>query len=224
MRRERLVVGVLLFVVTSAVSFGDVVAPNELTSAAGNSQNCNPFAPEPDDIINRYQQVYGSSSLGSIAGTQIVGVAFRMTSNAPFNVDIPGGFTYEDMEIRLSTTSRAVDGLLTGPSMDLNVGPDETLVHDGYYVLPALEGDLAVNPFDTVVNFNTPFQYNGGNLLLDIAIKNGGPLGFLGQEKSRRDRRDCLIFTLSLLSKWQPQPALIMGFVNFESSSSINTK
>ncbi len=180
MRRSILVIVVLLVAGTAKAALVMVV-PNDLQSTAGDAQNRIPFAPilpttSSSTPVPRYQQVYGADALTSLIGFEIVGIAFRVNEPPNLSGDVEGGFVYQNIQIRLSTTSRLVDDL----SVDLssNVGPDETVVFDGQYVLPHLEGDQPINPFDMSFLFSTSFSYSGGNLLIDILMPDETPAAF----------------------------------------------
>ena len=119
----------------------------------GNSNNFYPFGTR---ISLRYQQVYDSSAFGSIP-LEIVALSFR--------VDPRGGEDFfleiQDIQINLSTTLLAVDGLVS--SFALNVGPDQTIVFNrGRLALSSAGTGL----FDITINLDTPFFYDParGNL------------------------------------------------------------
>ena len=154
------------------------VIPSGLDTSPGGAQNRIPFAPIDPAVPNslavpRYQQVYDASDLSSLVGRDIVGLAFRLNE---LSGDVPGGFTYANIEIHLSTTSSAVDSL--SADLDANLGGDDTEVFDSVFTLPNLEGDQSPNPFDLVFNFSTPFAYGGGNVLLDIHMPENTPSAF----------------------------------------------
>lgn len=151
-----------LFVAVTA--FAGTVVPAEFENVAGSGATQVPLF-TPPDVIPRYQQVYAASELVSLIGQDITAMAFRLDENS--GDQFPGA-VYSDLRIRLSTTSRAVDDLLL--DLDQNVGADEVEVFGGSFPLGALEGDASPNPFDFVIPFDTPFQYGGGNLLMEINI------------------------------------------------------
>lgn len=78
-----------------------------------------------------------------------------------------------NMEVSLSTTSKAPDGLSSPASS--NVGPDSTVVFSGLFTLEVpIETDLL---FDVFIPFTTGFTYDpaAGNLLLQLAFPGGTP-------------------------------------------------
>lgn len=147
-----------------ALAHADVVmVPNGLENTDGNSGGQQiPF------LISqqiRYQQVYAASEFpGPICITQI---AFRP------DAAVVSGFTssIEDIQINLSTTSKAPDGL-SGTFAD-NVGVDDTVVFEGSLTLSSSNTgpDEGPKDFDINISLTTPFSYNpgpGNNLLLDV--------------------------------------------------------
>ena len=162
----------VLAVSTIHIDAGNVV-PNGLEESPGDLRNRAPFALFGSRSVPRYQQIYGAPDLTTLLGLDIVGIAFRMDESPGFNGDVAGGFIYDNLEIRLSTSPRSVDGLSV--DLDSNVGPDEAVVYDGPFALPDLEGNLPVNPFDLLIVFSNPFRYTGGNLLIDVFVPDDTP-------------------------------------------------
>ena len=143
------------------------VVPSANTSVEGDVNNLFPF--ETGGIV-RYQQVYASSEFaGPIAINQI---AFRPDSVVGF------GFSQvlSGVQIHLSTTSAAVDGLST--TFSDNIGADNTLVYSGSLSLSSAftAGPGNTRAFDIIINLQTPFTYtpSQGNLLLEIQVPSGG--------------------------------------------------
>jgi len=162
-----LVIAVIFCAAIGRSSAGDnLVSPSGFDSVPGEANNVIPFTWN----TARYQQIYGASSLGALSGQAITGIAFRVDERDGFDGDYAGGFTYSSLEIRLSITPRGVDQLST--NLDANPGPNPIVVYNRPYTIPPLEGDLAVNPFDLRIRIETPFTYNGGNLLVDILTPN----------------------------------------------------
>jgi MYXO-CTERM domain-containing protein len=146
-----------------------VVVPGFDATTEGSGNNGYPFASSFSS--QRYQQVYGASAFsgGPILITQI---AFRpdATFGSAFSTTLPS------VQIDLSTTSAAVDGLST--TFANNVGANDTVVFSGALSLSSADTGPAGGPkaFDIVINLTTPFLYNPalGNLLLDIRDFSGG--------------------------------------------------
>ncbi|BBO31992.1 hypothetical protein [Lacipirellula parvula] len=139
-----------------------LVAPAGYENAPAPSNNSIPFSWSS----TRYQQIYGAADLQEAVGQLITSVAFRVAEDDGFDGDFAGGFVYADFSIDVSETPVAVENI--GLDLDANHGPNRTTVFSGNYVVPALEGDLLVNPFDLRFVFQTPFLYSGGNLLVDF--------------------------------------------------------
>jgi hypothetical protein len=115
--------------------------------------------------------VYASSEFP--AGVdQITQIAFRPDagSGAAFSS------TLSNIQIDLSTTSAAPDGLST--TFASNVGADDTTVFSGSLSLSSAFTGPAGGPkaFDIIINLTTPFFYHpgAGNLLLDVRNFGGG--------------------------------------------------
>ncbi len=141
---------------------GSLVTPAGYENAPGPSNNSIPFSWSS----TRYQQIYGAIDLQQAVGQVLTSIAFRVTDDSGFDGDYAGGFVYTSFSIEVSETPTAVESLST--NLDANHGPNRTTVYSGNYVVPPLEGDQLVNPFDLRFVFQTPFLYSGGNLLVDF--------------------------------------------------------
>lgn len=146
---------------------GPLVAPNSLTTTQGDTGNLFPlFSQKPI----RYQQVYDKSQFRG-APQMINSIAFRAHSpGKPFSGSVP------QLQVSLSTTSKTPDAL-SSTFVD-NVGPNNLQVFNGSLQVVANNSSTpgAVNSFDIVINFTTPFAFDParGNLLLDIRNLQGG--------------------------------------------------
>ncbi len=143
-----------------------VVVPNSLTAAEGNTA----LGGGPD---LRLQQVYSASQFGGLGVIEITGLAFR-PDNSPLGFAF-GPDTLPGLQVRVSTTGRAPDGL--SPLFADNVGVDDTLVFSGdwtrssaYALVPG-----GTRAFDITLTFTTPFVYDPthGNLLVDFINPSG---------------------------------------------------
>jgi hypothetical protein len=170
---KRLQAAVILFLIApfgilSSGAGADVVVPNDFATVEGDSNSNAPFG---RTAAGRYQQVYGAGSFDTTPGyiTEIrlrpdsdFGSAFSMT-------------THSAVQVYLSTTTAAVDGL--NPNFDSNLGADNTLVISGPLSYSSAFTGPAGGPkdFDVVLSFTTPFLYNpaNGNLLMDVRYPNG---------------------------------------------------
>jgi hypothetical protein len=153
-----------------------VVVPNSATTTEGNSNNSYPFdLTEAGLSSQRYQQVYAASQFGG--GGLITQIIFRPDAFAghAFTSALP------DIQIDLSTTSAADDGLST--TFADNVGADDTVVFTrGQLTLSSAFTGPPDGPkdFDIIITLTTPFLYNPalGNLLLDVRNFGGGTTTF----------------------------------------------
>src|SRR5881628_1970306 len=87
----------------------------------GDAQNSIPFSYGPMASL-RYQQIYGAADFAAISagGGMITSLAFGFADSHTFG----GGVS--NVQINLSTTSRAVDGLST--TFAQNIGVDDKIV------------------------------------------------------------------------------------------------
>ena len=156
----------------AAISTGaraDQVVPNANASTAGDTDNRFPLLTSGG---MRYQQVFDSSQFSSFGGPQLIN-----------EIDLRNGIflheaftaTIADIQISLSTTSKAPDGLST--TFASNVGADATQVYSGSLTISSTDaaGPGNTHVFDIAIHFQNPFLYDPstGNLLLDIANLSG---------------------------------------------------
>jgi PEP-CTERM motif len=150
----------------SPATANSIVAPAGTGSTDGNSNNVTPFSAGWFGLPSsaRYQQVYASSLFGSTI--DIGSIAFRLDGN-----DAPGPFEaiFPSIQIDLSTITPGPDQLSS--TFSENVGANDSIVYDGSLTVDP-SGGASPNPFNFVINLQTPFLYNPaqGNLLLDIRI------------------------------------------------------
>jgi hypothetical protein len=139
-----------------------VVVPNANAATEGN-------AGVSGGITVRIQQVYAASQFAAFGGPRLITqIAFR--PEGIFGLGTAFATVNSLLQINLSTTSRAPDGL--SPTFANNIGADEVVVRTG----PATYGSANTGPaggpkdFDIIITFTTPFLYDPavGNLLLDI--------------------------------------------------------
>ncbi|HEV3165876.1 MAG TPA: PEP-CTERM sorting domain-containing protein [Isosphaeraceae bacterium] len=163
MKRIAMLLGAISFLVASARA-DVVVVPNANASVAGNTDNRFPF------LVTggmRYQQVFASSQFGSFTGPELIN---EMDLRNGVFVSQAFTSTISNIQIALSTTSKAPDGL--DPTFANNTGPDSTTVYNGSLTLSSTNaaGPGNTHVFDVVISFQTPFLYNpaAGNLLLDV--------------------------------------------------------
>jgi len=143
-----------------------IVVPNALETTEGNTDNAFPFnvfGTSPQ----RYQQVFVAEEFASLTGPEfITQIAFRpdAINGSAFMA------TISNIQINLSTTSKAPDGLET--TFANNVGSDDTVVFSGSLMLFSNNTVLpgGTKAFDIAIDLTTPFLYDrgAGNLLLDV--------------------------------------------------------
>ena len=116
-------------------------------------------------------------SARSISGTHLVNEAFTTT--------------IADIQISLSTTSKAVDGLSN--TFADNVGSDSTTIYSGSLTLSSTNaaGPGGTHVFDIAIHFQNDFVYNpaSGNLLLSIVNISGADSIDRRQRLFRRRQR-----------------------------------
>jgi len=169
-------IGLVLFLAFSnkALSADIVVIPNSLASLEGNSNNGFPFNILVFSLFSqRYQQVFAGSEFVSVPGPVLI-------TQIAFRPDVQAGLafssTISNIQINLSTTNKAPDGLSNFFSN--NVGSDDTVVYSGALSLSSAFTGPVQGPkdFDIIINLQTPFTYNPalGNLLFDVRNFSGG--------------------------------------------------
>ena len=162
-----------------------IVAPNAWEAAIGPGIGNSGGAPAGSPILHM-QQVYAGTEFSTLVGPgYITAMAFRPDENQP-------GVTAEnsDYEVRLSTTSRGVDGLSS--VFSANPGADNLLVHDGAILWrSSASADGTLKNFDYQVVFSKPFLYDPskGNLLVDISLvgSSSGGTAYLDYARSSDD-------------------------------------
>ena len=146
-----------------------VVSPNV---GGGNTGLYGPFdLGEISFATMRYQQIYGSSDflIRMPQGGYINGIRFDV-ADARYGGH-PFGTTLPNIQINLSTTPRAVDGLST--VFAENRGLDDIVVLGPTSITLS---DSVPGGADVIIAFSTPFFYNpsAGNLLMDVRNFGGG--------------------------------------------------
>src|SRR5262249_19349834 len=93
----------------SVASAAVLVVPNNLAATEGNTNNAGPFNIGIFAFSSqRYQQVFAASAFASVSGPQLITqIAFR--PDAQFGSAFSS--TISNIQINLSTTSAAIDGL-----------------------------------------------------------------------------------------------------------------
>ncbi len=119
----------------------------------------------------RYQQVYASSDFATRMplGGYISAIRFDIATDQ--NGGHPFVGTLPNLQINLSTTTMAIDGLSTVFAQ--NVGADDSMVFGPSSITLS---DGGFGGADIIIRFGTPFFYDpsAGNLLMDVRNFGGG--------------------------------------------------
>ena len=160
----------LLLVLAPLSNAQDTVVPNNAPTQAGNGG----YSTLLNSGERSYQLVVGPEELGGLPiGASVTGIAWRRPTWISFG-DWPGaGFTcsWTNYDIFLSSSNNPPGSLST--TYTDNIGSDVVQVRSGPLSLtdayfPGGAVTPAVNPFGTTVQFQTPYVYQGGDLLLTI--------------------------------------------------------
>ncbi len=185
MRRAGLAIASAVLCAAPAMAQNNLIVPPDRVNLGGtgglNTITRNAANPRS------YQLMFDSSLLGGIpAGSQIVGLSFRMhiSSTTNFGPWMPAGggpASWDDYEIRVGTAATTVAGMST--TYASNFSGDEVLVRDGPFTMGEgfFPGNGTIAPVPTafpnsmsaMIDFQSAFTYNGGNLLIDIRHPGG---------------------------------------------------
>ena len=145
-----------------------VVSPLSAKSAEGNSSGI-----PPAGAPGRVQVLYLASDFAELPVTRRQLVAFNFRAYAAQNQ--PNNWTFPDIEVWMSTTSRTT---LSNVFAD-NHGPNKTKVHDSSLVFPTLVTGPTGGPKYVAdgPRLDTPFFYDPsqGNLLIEQVYVVAGP-------------------------------------------------
>ncbi|HEX5217770.1 MAG TPA: PEP-CTERM sorting domain-containing protein [Vicinamibacterales bacterium] len=166
-------IAILMLVLVAPAAGAGPILPGPWATVEGDYGNAYPFnlggAFVPVTSL-RYQQVYDS---GAFAGQVVItGMSFR-----PDDTEFGGAFStvLSDVQINMSTTTKAVDGLSN--TFSENVGADDTIVFArGSLPLSSAFTGAGPKDFDIHIIFTQAFLYNPaiGNLLFDVRNFGGG--------------------------------------------------
>ncbi|MBL1209386.1 PEP-CTERM sorting domain-containing protein [Geminocystis sp. GBBB08] len=133
------------------------------------------------DLNRAYQMQYGASLLTGInIGDQITGLTFRIASNSSRSSS--PATTFADYEIYLAQAVNSVANMSTTFASNMS---NTSQVRDGglSFSAGAFQGGAVnptTNPFGPVINFDTPYTYQGGDLVVLIRHTAGSSdVGFL---------------------------------------------
>ena len=180
--RKTLLCSLLLLLQTCvalAQPIQSVAVPNALATIEGNSSTSDPFT----STSFRFQQVFDASQFAFLPGYAVItGIGFRVDVASTMGA----AFFFAGSTIKLSTTTRAPDGLSSVFSD--NVGADADTIFNGVIGLGSdYQAGANPQPFNpNNIGTTTPFYYfpQHGNLLLDIRVV-GGQVLFPGSLDSQ---------------------------------------
>ena len=140
-----------------------LVSPRALTTIEGNNSDQAPLGASGS---RRFQMVLGPDDMVQFApGTLISGLRFRVNGPSPSVANQTVG----NYEIRMSQSANVAGALnLTFAN---NRGADEVVVRSGPLTINLGEYPSGGNPngFGPSIEFQTPYRYIGGSLLIEIA-------------------------------------------------------
>jgi hypothetical protein len=151
---------------------GDIlVLPEGRAHLEGNGALDSPFETRSSEL-GRAAQIFERSLFDSLPGPiSISQIAFRLDGRPqPPVVDV----TIPALEVQLSTTQWSADRPEQFNVFDVLHGEDRTIVFSKqplrWFTTPQPEG--ALNPFDLIIPFSQPFEYDPtkGNLYIDLKV------------------------------------------------------
>jgi hypothetical protein len=165
----------LALVASAGIASADtVIVPNVAESQAGTGG----YSTILNSQARSYQMVTGSAELTGIpVGSRITGITWRRPSWQAMSAWPAGPATFTNFDVTLSTSNFPPGQLHT--TYTENIGPDAVQVRAGQMVFetgwfPGGATTPNVNPFGRVVEFTTPYVYQGGDLLLTIRHSGNG--------------------------------------------------
>ncbi len=149
------------------------VIPNAYAGTTGTGTFLGPLA----NAQRTYQLLIHANQLTNLVGTNLTGFSMRIPASATANWPT-ADVTYSNYDIYLSGSVDPVNRSLTFAN---NVVGPQTQVRSGSLTIPANSYTFGGSPnaFGPEIVFNTPWQYNGGNVLVEIRHQ-----GFTGTSRS----------------------------------------
>jgi hypothetical protein len=149
------------------------VVPNAYATTNGGNSFLGPFS----NSQRTYQMLIAASELTNIAGKNLMSISFR--NSGTVSTEWPAtSTTYNNYDIYLSGSVNPVDRSFVFAQ---NVVGTQTQVRSGDLIIPAGSLTIGSNPnnFSFDIEFDTPWFYSGGNLLVEIRHD-----GFSGTSRS----------------------------------------
>jgi hypothetical protein len=167
-----------LLIATSVASAQLTVVPNNFTSVEGNSSSSTLFQAGASSLQVFYSEAFLAAA-GITPGVLIDGLAYRR--NGGGTTGPVGDTTFSSYNIFMSQSF--ADPLSMTTTFASNVVGPQTQVYTGSLTFPAnsFPGGATPNAFGPVINFLTPYAYNGGSLLIEIrrSARSGDTASFL---------------------------------------------
>ena len=141
------------------------VVPNQFTAVEGNSSSSTLFQAGASSLQVYYSEAFLNAA-GITPGVVINGVAYRRNGGGATG---PAGDTTMASYNIFMSDSFATPAELTNTFANNVVGP-QTQVRSGSLTFPAnsIPGGATPNPFGPVIDFSTPYVYDGGSLLIEV--------------------------------------------------------
>lgn len=149
------------------------VVPNAYATTNGGNSFLGPFA----NSQRTYQMLIAASELTNLAGKNLISISFRNSGTA--STEWPASnATFNNYDIYLSGSVNPANRSFVFAQ---NVVGTQTQVRSGDLVIPAGSLTIGSNPnnFSFDIEFDTPWFYSGGNLLVEIRHD-----GFSGTSRS----------------------------------------
>lgn len=149
------------------------IVPNSYTNTGGPLSFLGPISTAP----RTYQLLINQNQLAALTAKNLTAISFRLPQSATGNWP-SAGITFNNYDIYLSECVDPVNRSLTFVN---NVVGTQTQVRSGQLSMNADTYTFGNNPnqFGSEIIFNTPYFYNGGNLLVEIRHS-----GFIGTNRS----------------------------------------
>jgi hypothetical protein len=149
------------------------VIPRSLAASEGNTSESLAGLFGSNDYTNQIQ-VAGSelAALGLQPGDQITGLRQRL--NGGLTTGPTASIAISDFEITLAQAANLITSMSTVYNANM-ISP--VMVRDGSYTLAAnsMPGGGSPNPFGALVPFDTPYTYQGGDLIVMISRTSASP-------------------------------------------------
>jgi hypothetical protein len=162
MLRARLSLAGVLALASGSVAQVDHVVPTAYAATAGNGA----FTGQLANAARTYQWLIHSDQLVDLVGADITALTVRLPASAATAYPAADA-TFSAYDIRISPGVEPAARSLTFAN---NVVGTQQLVRSGALVIPAASFTVGSSPnaFGHTINFDTPYSYGGGHLLVEI--------------------------------------------------------